>query len=510
LGNDTIASRPTRSIERAVLEAGEPAFEVALDHVDAVRHARGNAGVGDLDAVAARVADAGEECEQAAVGAAQVEHRRSGFDPSRDRRVVRAPGRRDRRGLGRADDDRRGLACDSIEVGAHHCVVLRVVQQERVVPVRCRHLGVRDVASVMDERLHDLPGARRREAPVRRERDDQEATASRRQRLREVAAGRARRIEVVERLGDPQVGVRVVVLGELLALVAQVGLDLELGRERELQPVAQLAAELGVHLLVGQVGDVADHAGDAQAPPRLRAGAHEVPVVEVGIGQDRLPRDLVERDVLGRQVGRGRDHDRVAEAVRIADRPGERLHAAEAAAHHRRPGADAEPVGEPRLRVDPVLDGDEREVRAPRRPGLRMDRRRPARAEAASEVVDADDEEAVGVERLARAHHVVPPADVALVAFVPAGDVMRGVERVADEHRVARVGVQRAVGLVGELEPRQRAAAGERERLVETLTALDDRPDGAAARRRRVGSGGGFGKGGQGCARAMDPASLEG
>ena len=49
-------------------------------------------------------------------------------------------------------------------------------------------------------------------------------------------------------------------------------------------------------------------------------------------------------------------------ALGIAQRPGQRLHAAEAAAHHRGEPLDAERVDEARLRVDPVLDGDDREV----------------------------------------------------------------------------------------------------------------------------------------------------
>ncbi len=190
--------------------------------------------------------------------------------------------------------------------------------------------------------------------------------------------------------------------------------------------------------------------------------------MEVRIGEDRLPRDLVERDVLRRQIRCGGDHERVADPVRIADRPRQRLHAAEASAHHGGPAVDTQAIGETRLRVDPVLDGDDREVGTPRLAGGGIVRRGPARAEAAAEVVHADDEEAVGIERLARTHHVVPPADVVLVTLVVAGDVMRRVQRMADQHGVAAVGIERAVGLVGELERIERASAGERQRLLES------------------------------------------
>ena len=43
------------------------------------------------------------------------------------------------------------------------------------------------------------------------------------------------------------------------------------------------------------------------------------------------------------------------DALRIADRPRERLHAAEAAAHHRGEALDAQPIGQPRLRSRPSL-----------------------------------------------------------------------------------------------------------------------------------------------------------
>jgi hypothetical protein len=64
---------------------------------------------------------------------------------------------------------------------------------------------------------------------------------------REVAAEGARRVEVVERAGDQQVGVGVEVLAELLALVAQVALDLEL--DVELRSVVARAAARAAELL---------------------------------------------------------------------------------------------------------------------------------------------------------------------------------------------------------------------------------------------------------------------
>src|ERR1700704_3639083 len=87
-----------------------------------------------------------------------------------------------------------------------------------------------------------------------------------RERRGEIAAEVRRRIEVVERLGDAQIRVGVEVARELLALVAQVGLDLEVDVEVEAERIApQQAAELLHHGVVRKVSDVADHARDAQA-----------------------------------------------------------------------------------------------------------------------------------------------------------------------------------------------------------------------------------------------------
>jgi hypothetical protein len=174
----------------------------------------------------------------------------------------------------------------------------------------------------------------------------------------------------------------------------------------------------------------------------------------------------------------------VAHALRERKRPLQRLHRAEAPADHRGEALDAEMVCKPRLRCHPVLHRDNREIRAPGFSRRGVDGSGAGRAEARADVVVADDEEAVGVERLAGAYEVVPPADVLGRIRVAAGDVVRGVERVAHQHGVGARRIQRAVGLVGDVELRQHRAALQLERLGEArLLCLDD-PDGPRVLRR--------------------------
>ena len=60
-----------------------------------------------------------------------------------------------------------------------------------------------------------------------------------------------------------------------------------------------------------------------------------------------------------------------------------------------------------------------------------------------AEIVHADDEEAIGVDRLPGTDHVVPPAFAVGSLGVDAGDVVRRIERMADENRVGLRGVER-------------------------------------------------------------------
>ena len=112
---------------------------------------------------------------------------------------------------------------------------------------------------------------------------------------------------------------------------------------------------------------------------------------------------------------------------------------------------DAEMVEQHRLRAHHVANGDDRKVEAPRHAGVGIGRRRPGGAHAAAEDIGADDEIALGVDRPAGADHGLPPAGLA-GQRMGVGDVLIAGERMADQHGVAALGIERAVGLIGDLE----------------------------------------------------------
>ena len=276
-----------------------------------------------------------------------------------------------------------------------------------------------------------------------------------------------RGIKIIQRLGNAQIGVGVEVTRKLVRLIAQVGFDLEFGIERVIHtPVFQRTAEFVRHLVIGKIGDVPNHARDTQAAPRLHAVCVVISTVKIRIGEYRLARHFVKGNILCRQVGGAGNDQRVPCARRVGDGPLHTLHGAQAAAHHRGKLFDAEVIGETRLRVHPVLHRDHRKTRPPRHAGVRIDRQRPGGAMTAAEIVHAHHKKPVGIQRLVRADHVVPPADVVRLVRIHARHVVRRVERMTDQHRVRARSVERAVGFVGQFVVGKGTTALERQRLV--------------------------------------------
>jgi len=126
---------------------------------------------------------------------------------------------------------------------------------------------------------------------------------------------------------------------------------------------------------------------------------------------------------------------------------------------------------------DEIAHIEQRKVEPPGLARCRVDRTRPGAALTAAEQIGRDDEPAVGVDRLARADHGVPPARV-LVSFVPARRVRVAGQGMADVDRIAGVRIERSVRLVGNHHLVQLVAAHQRQRIARIeqrdLFRLDD------------------------------------
>ena len=175
------------------------------------------------------------------------------------------------------------------------------------------------------------------------------------------------------------------------------------------------------------------------------------------------------------------------DALGIARRPLQHLHAAHRAAGDAKQRLDAEMIDQHRLGAHHVGDRDERQVEAIGCAGRRIGRGRAGRAHAAADDIGADDEEAVGVDRLAGADHGLPPAVLA-GDRIAIGDMLIAGQGVADEDRVGLGGVERAIGLIGDAQRREVDAGVHRQRAIGS-EAQDEavRRVGFAGAARRIG-----------------------
>src|SRR5439155_10490828 len=101
----------------------------------------------------------------------------------------------------------------------------------------------------------------------------------------------------------------------------------------------------------------------------------------------------------------------VVDRVRVRHRPLERLHPAKGAAARGQQTLDPELAQEGPLGADHVADRDDGEIPAVWTPRSRVRRVRSGRAAAAPDEIAAHDVVTIGVERLARPDHAVPPSE---------------------------------------------------------------------------------------------------
>ena len=198
---------------------------------------------------------------------------------------------------------------------------------------------------------------------------------------------------------------------------------------------------------------------------RLGALLEVAAVVPFGIGHHRLTAEFVEGDVLRRMPRRAGNRQRREHALRIGRGPLQRLHAAHRTADHAEQRLDAETIEQHRLRPHHVGNGDDRKIQPPQFAGRRIDRGRSGRPHAAADHVRTDDEVALGIQRTAGTDQGLPPAGLA-GHRMHVGDMLVAGQRMTDQDGVGALGVELAIGLIGDLERREIDAAIEPQRLV--------------------------------------------
>jgi hypothetical protein len=86
---------------------------------------------------------------------------------------------------------------------------------------------------------------------------------------------------------------------------------------------------------------------------------------------------------------------------------------------------------------------------------------------ATTEIVEAHNEKAVGVDRFPRADALVPPAGLFVILAVVAGGMMIAAEGVADQHSIGALAIELAIRFINQFIARQITAASQVQGLFE-------------------------------------------
>ena len=160
----------------------------------------------------------------------------------------------------------------------------------------------RDVLPLSDQCLDQFQALSRREQPVAGVRRDQDSSIGPAECFLQGPVGRGQ-IEIVHRVGEAQIAVRVEPLDKSLTLVVEVALHFEFRFLQQLVrgpfAVLQLAAELVLERNLAEVRDVSHHAGQSEPERRSLFLIVVAAFVEIRIGENRSPTDRVKGDSLG-------------------------------------------------------------------------------------------------------------------------------------------------------------------------------------------------------------------
>eukprot|EP00408_Alexandrium_pacificum_P058668 CAMPEP_0171160292 /NCGR_PEP_ID=MMETSP0790-20130122/3478_1 /TAXON_ID=2925 /ORGANISM="Alexandrium catenella, Strain OF101" /LENGTH=705 /DNA_ID=CAMNT_0011624813 /DNA_START=17 /DNA_END=2132 /DNA_ORIENTATION=+ len=271
--------------------------------------------------------------------------------------------------------------------------------------------------------------------------------------------------EAVDRPGDPQHRVRVVVLVPCLALHREVALNLELVAQsikgRRLDPPL---AEALLPLVARAVGDGSDLAREAESRA-WGVASIVVATSPVRVGHDGLPLNMPQCDAAGKRPGATRDADKAPNTLGVVGGRAYCVHAAQGSTDASMNSRYTEMVHQCKLCGHHVLHLKPGEAAAVPPPVRGINGRWPSGAVATAQVIGADHVEEVCVKRPSRADEVLPPP----ACPVPAVRTrMRGDGAAAmEQHDVVTALVQLAPRLVGEPELWQLASASQSEGLAE-------------------------------------------
>jgi len=276
-------------------------------------------------------------------------------------------------------------------------------------------------------------------------------------RVRARGFGVLEEVELLPRVDDAEVAVRIEALHEFLALIKHVALEnagdaipRNVGLGLDDGHLCALLDGVGI-----EEGLVTDHAREREAVDRA-GRAVVVAAEEIRIARDGD--DLLEVVHLLKAVGtqaRG-DRDDICDALGEVEREVERAHSAERGADDGVEFFDAEFFENRELGAHDVMHRNAREFCAVGLAGGGVDGGRAGGAVTTAKVVCADDKKFVGVERAAMADEGVPPPGVHLLgpAIVGAGDgfvdacrVLRAAQGVEKQDGIRAVGIERAIGL---------------------------------------------------------------